>query len=427
MKVLWVTNNPIANHKDLLEISFSQSGGWVEAAYKSFNSIKSDIKLAIATVYKGNRLLIDEFDGNTFILVPSKYGISKYNHLEHYNKQNWQAVLDIVQPDLIHVWGSEFTHPLCLLSVANTTPSVVYVQGLIHQISAHYDAGMSFLEQLKSTTISDIIRKETYWNNQYKQNKRANIEREILRLSKNVIVESEWLGANCDIITGGCNIYFSKLPINQLFANFDWKINDVDRNTLFMPAPSSPIKGLNMMIKALAYVKKRCPNIKLIVPGNSSIFEEALVGGFKTRSYPAHIISLIKMNNLRENIVFIGKQTQHELAEYMRKCNLFIMPSAIENQSSTLIEAMMMGMPCISSNVGGIHDFLFHDVNGLLYRYNEPEVLAYYILELLNDDKRCQRLSKRAKESSRECRLSINVYNDFSTIYSNILKKKVKE
>ena len=122
-----------------------------------------------------------------------------------------------------------------------------------------------------------------------------------------------------------------------------------------------------------------------------------------------------------EKLKYFRKLSLKEMAERMSECNVFVMPSAIENHSSTLIEAMMVGTPCVSSYVGGVSDYLRHGENGFLYRFDEPETLAGYVMKLFDDRTLAATIGDNAKNSSRSERLSINIAEDFVNAYSSIL------
>ncbi len=78
MRVLWVTNQPIAHLRKMLNLPISQSGGWMETSYASLKTSKG-ITLGIATIYNGSQILQECSDGNAFIAVPSKQSIGSYD------------------------------------------------------------------------------------------------------------------------------------------------------------------------------------------------------------------------------------------------------------------------------------------------------------------------------------------------------------
>lgn len=119
--------------------------------------------------------------------------------------------------------------------------------------------------------------------------------------------------------------------------------------------------------------------------------------------------------------MYTGKLKPSEMAENLSHCNVFVMPSAIENHSSSLIEAMMVGCPCVSSYVGGVSEYLEHGKNGFLYRYDESETLAGIIMDLFKNDNLCDSISRQAKLRTRADRQSINIAKDFTNIYNEIL------
>ena len=58
--------------------------------------------------------------------------------------------------------------------------------------------------------------------------------------------------------------------------------------------------------------------------------------------------------------------------------NVFVLPSTIENSPNSLGEAMLLGVPCVASHVGGVANMLGPE-EGFLYQSTAPYMLAYYI------------------------------------------------
>ncbi len=55
MRVLWITNTPIAKHREMLGVSLGQSGGWMEASYVALRDVDGII-LGVVTVYSGTEI-----------------------------------------------------------------------------------------------------------------------------------------------------------------------------------------------------------------------------------------------------------------------------------------------------------------------------------------------------------------------------------
>lgn len=422
MRVLWITNGPIiSKHREMMGIGAAQSGGWLVAAYDSLKD-SDEIELGVTATYVGEDIKESSDGKHKFYLVPCKHNSLDYNPDLPENLSAWKEVIGRFHPDIIHIWGTEFAYGTCALKAVSGIPSVVYMQGLMSQIANHADGQMTFIEKLQSTTIKDILNKGTYWNQDKIYQKRAKIEKELLSHISGVIVENEWCADNCKLLSGGCATYKSLLPINKTFAEHNWTYENCNPHTIFTTAGPNPIKGHHMLLRALSIVKDRYPDVKLMIPGANYYFGKSLSRRLKRESFHKYLLTLLKRFNLQENVSFIGRLSQEEMAKQMETCNIFVMPSAIENHSSTLIEAMMVGTPTISSNVGGISDYYKDGENGLFYRFDEPEVLASLIIRLFENPKEAQGIGAKAKQDVRNARMNINLQSDFEHCYCSLVK-----
>lgn len=59
---------------------------------------------------------------------------------------------------------------------------------------------------------------------------------------------------------------------------------------------------------------------------------------------------------------------------------------------------MLLGLPIVASNVGGVSDMLVHNEEGYTYQHDAPYMLAYYICRLFNNEAIMLDFSKRARE-----------------------------
>ena len=251
--------------------------------------------------------------------------------------------------------------------------------------------------------------------------RRAENENELLKLSNFVIVENNWCAINCKIINPDIQVIYSNLPINEEFFNHYWDKNKIEKNSIMTIAGGYPIKGLHVLLKALTIVKKEIPDFKLYIPGRPLFSRKNILDKIKKNGYDKILEDIILQNNLKENLVFMGNLSQKQMAHRMSISNIFVMPSSIENHSSSLIEAMIVGMPCIASNVGGVSELIQNNVNGFVYRFEEYEVLAYHMINLLKNDDKAYELAFNAQKI-RNIRGNQKLGKELSDIYKKILR-----
>lgn len=384
MNVLWITNIPFGKLMGLAgQTGINTSGSWLDAALDDFAG-DSRFHLTVVTVGRVKTVKTLTERNLTYCLLPGGLP-SEYNHLKNSNIKHWEYVGKIFKPDIIHVWGTECTHGYLALKSMRDIPSVVYIQGLLESISRYYLAGMSKKELINNVTFRDIIKFDWITRSQKNYEKKSIVEAEIIKIAKNVIVENKWCLSHCKNIFQECNVYKCALNIKDVFFTIKWKTENIQPFTIMSNAAGYPIKGLHILIKALSRVVLKFPEAKLLIPGERSPFEKNYLERIKENGYAKFIRTLIKQYGLEKNIIFLGPLSSEQMAKQMSTTNVFVVPSSIENHSSTLIEAMMVGAPCVASYVGGIPEYVKHQENGLLYRFEEYEMLAEHICEVFSD------------------------------------------
>ena len=101
-------------------------------------------------------------------------------------------------------------------------------------------------------------------------------------------------------------------------------------------------------------------------------FELILAGGGDLEDFCK---SFVINNNLDSFISLLGWQSSFEIKELYSSSDVFVLPSYAEGFPNSLLEALFMGLPIISTDVGGISDSLQNDVNGFLISPNNTSEL----------------------------------------------------
>ena len=97
-------------------------------------------------------------------------------------------------------------------------------------------------------------------------------------------------------------------------------------------------------------------------------------------------------------VIFTGGLTKKEWVENSKKYDIFINTTNVDNTPVSVIEAMALGLPVVSTNVGGI-PFLINDgLDGLLVSPDNAELFSLKIEKILNNDVDYKEMSLNARK-----------------------------
>lgn len=112
-----------------------------------------------------------------------------------------------------------------------------------------------------------------------------------------------------------------------------------------------------------------------------------------------------------------------DAVRYLQAADLFVLPSATEGLSNSLLEALSSGLPVLATSVGGARDVIQHNVNGYLIPPDDLPSLRIGLLTLLGDST----LRRRLGESGRQRALSDYsldaVANQLAGLYARFIKE----
>ena len=407
MKIIWLSNVIVPIVSQDLNIPDTVLGGWMDGLAKQ---MAEDNEMVFIFPYKGGKI-----EKHTARL--SYYGFEKCD------EAFFERIIINESPDLIHIWGTEMQHSLYMAKACQKCGiidrTVVSIQGLIHYIGEyHYFAGLPH-EVVKSTTFHDFLLHNTISDQCAKFKRRGEYELEVLKTVKHVIGRTLWDHESVKLINKDLQYHRCYESLRGVFYENTWDIEKCDPLQLFMSQGHYPLKGLHMVIKALKYVSEQFPDIKLVVI-SKDVYKQPF---YRMTAYQAYIKKLIDQNGLRDNIVFVSQMDAEMMANTYCRSRVFINASSVENSSNSIGEAMLMGCPCIASNVGGTSSFITDGVDGLLYPFNEPYSLASKILFLLSDSSACKQISMNAKERAKILFDREKNYHDVLHVYHKLVER----
>lgn len=98
-----------------------------------------------------------------------------------------------------------------------------------------------------------------------------------------------------------------------------------------------------------------------------------------------------------QNVKFTGKLDNQTVLRTLQHGDVMLNPTNVDNMPISVIEAMALGLPIVSTNVGGIPYLLTHEVSGLLVEKNDHSAMAQAALRILQSSSLRQRLAENAK------------------------------
>lgn len=396
MKVLWLINIPLPEASRIMNIEPSPFGGWLINA-STYIAHKKEITLSIAFPKPGaTEVITFEGDNKTYYAFPPINNKTR-NAIKNSNSLMW--ILKKVKPDLVHIFGTEYAHTLAMVIACreNNINTVISIQGLVSICAKHYKASLP-MSTLNSFTIRDLIKHDNLIQQQKKFIKRGRLEIEALQHIQHIIGRTTWDKACTSQINPNAKYHFCNETLRDVFYDHQWDLNYCEKHSIFLSQGSYPIKGLHYILEAMPSILKRFPDAKLYISGNNIIKSDNAIDILKRSSYGKYIKKLIRKLHLENEVVFIGVLNEEKMCERYLHSHVFVCPSSIENSSNSLGEAMLLGVPCIASYVGGVIDLLTHKEEGYVYQSDAPYMLAYYICEVFTDDKLALQFSKKARE-----------------------------
>ena len=114
--------------------------------------------------------------------------------------------------------------------------------------------------------------------------------------------------------------------------------------------------------------------------------------------------SLEKVKTYAKNIgvkpKFAGKLTKEEWINISEDYNIFMNTTNYDNLPVSIIEAMALGFPIVSTEVGGISYLIKNEEDGLLSPKNDAKVMAENIIWIFEDEKLRTQLSINARRNA---------------------------
>lgn len=309
-------------------------------------------------------------------------------------------ILADFRPDLVHIFGTEFAHAYACAKVWNRPErTLVGIQGLCGAIAEEYMADLPERVQ-RARTLRDVLRSDSLQEQQQKFRLRGAREKKLLQLAGHVTGRTEFDRRETAVLQPKARYHRMNETMRSSFYEGRWDPAHCRRGQIFLSQGDYPLKGFHYLLQALAEVRKECPQVNLVVAGNSILGNDGLKSRLKIPAYGAYLRRLIREGGLEGCVQVTGRMEEEEMKRTYLRSHLVVCPSALENSPNSVAEAMLLGVPVIASRAGGIPSLIRDGVDGLLFPKGDVQALADRICRILKDDALARRLSEEAAKQA---------------------------
>lgn len=175
-------------------------------------------------------------------------------------------------------------------------------------------------------------------------------------------------------------------PINDIFLNEE-KYKNKRRKEIVTVGRLTEQKNHELLIDAFAEVSDKYPEFKLKIYGDGPLREK--------------LENFVKEKKLIDKVLFMG--TSDHLEKDLVPSYMFVLPSFYEGMPNALMEALALGLPCISTDCpcGGPRFLIENGINGFLIENNNRSDLIRSIEYLIENPKIASKIGDCAKEKSK--------------------------
>ena len=329
--------------------------------------------------------------------------------------------LESFQPDVIHSWGVEYAHTLAMVNAAEKTGFLphmaVSIQGLCCYIAQHYCEGIPELVQREST-FRDFLRQDNIRQQQKKFVLRGELEKKALEKVSHIIGRTHWDRGCTAAIHPAAQYHLCNETMRQPFYQDSWQYEICRKHQIFAPGCSYTVKGFHHMLTAFAQILKEYPDATLTLPGRSYL----KVSPLRRTSYQKYLAKLTRRYGLEDKIQFLGSLDAEGMKQAYLNANVFVMPSTIENSPNVLGEAMLLGVPCVAADVGGVTSLITHEREGFVYQSTAPYMLAHFVTQAFAMEEKAANMGVEARKHAQKSHDPEKNLQDLLDIYEKIRK-----
>lgn len=446
MRILWLCNIMLPAIARELELPYSNREGWLTGIYERICRAKeraagsgndspgqagAGIELgicfpmdektadAVERQEKAGGFRLEESGSLCYGFVENLAAPEVYDdRLEGRLKE----ILEDFKPDMVHIFGTEFPHTLAMVrAFGRPERTLVGIQGLC---SACAEAYMADLPErvIRRKTFRDWLRKDSIPQQQEKFRIRGEREKEALGKTAHITGRTEFDRRETEKINGKATYHFMNETMRPVFYSGRWKAEACVPYSIFLSQGDYPLKGFHYVLRALPEILRHYPQACVYVAGADVMRKDSVKDKIKLSSYGKYLLELIGTLGLEGHVKALGKLSADGMKERLLKSSMFICPSSLENSPNSLGEAMLLGVPAVAADTGGIPSMMEDGKEGLLYEAGNVEMLARCVIRTWEEKEKTLQRAEAARTRALAAHDGERNFERLLAIYEEIVR-----
>lgn len=410
MKILWFTNTSSNAPLDNKTVR----GGWISSLE---NAITKHENIELGIVFMHHRTFFSKEGNTSYYGIREKFNsklkrvVQRYFRLlpDNIREGDLNLIIKKFKPDLIHIHGTE--NDFCQLLIKDSISSVVSIQGNMSVYSHKFFSGFSKQNLKRVTRIKDYVFKSDVFTKFSIFKKKCKREEHYLKLAKHVIGRTDWDRNIMRILAPKAKYYLGNEILRPQFYDIVWSKKQESEKFIIVSVIGSNIyKGLETILHAAKLLKQI--NFE---------FEWNIIGVQKSDLSYRAAVKLLEVDPNKINLNIHGQLGADKLINQMLLSNLYVSVSHIENSPNNVCEAMILGMPIITTFTGGTSSIIKHKKEGVLIQDGDPWNLSGNIIEISKNYNLALEMGKNARKTAMLRHASDNVAKQYIKIYEQVI------
>lgn len=398
MRILWICNIMLPRIAKKLGQEMNNKEGWITGLMEAVlahnaSDRENEVQLGIAfPIAKEQPFLQDA------LVIHEDYDVPFYGFRENvlaaetYDlamEADLTRIMEHFKPDIVHCFGTEYPHTLAAVKCfGKPERTLIGIQGLCRVCADCYMANLPKKVQ-KGVTFRDVVRKDTLVLQQQKFEDRGQWELAAVQGTGHVAGRTHWDKYWTEKWNPKAQYHVMNETLRKEFYSGQWSAEQCKKHSLFLTQGDYPIKGLHYMLIAMPKILEQYPDTEVYVAGNSLLRGKGVKAKLTISRYGVYLETLIKKYHLEEKIHFLGRLDAENMKEQYLRSHAFVCVSSIENSPNSLGEAMILGVPVITADVGGIKTMITEE---------EGYIFEGFCKEKAEEEQELQKISDRVAD-----------------------------